>query len=510
MNPDFIKRIESYLLATGVYALNSPLIERANVLQLCSDIAQNLQLSVSRWDFLSGSLAIDQQDADPLIPLSPLPFVSQLAVLSNIISQQGYRKFYIIENVSAILAGSTQEDAERIRQSLLRILSRLLEQKSCLFLLNTRDLPLPPDLEQVIQCESLPLPTIDQIAKILSTTLQNISAEDDRNLQQIAKGLSATEIETGLKLGLQMAGNLADWFLKYKIERFGAFGLEFLDTCGADFGGLDIIRRQTDEMLVELRPEVAQHNIPARRGILLVGPPGTGKTHLAKCIARQLNRPLISVGIDIIAAGGVVLFKSVLQRLENIECVVLFDEIEKFFDGDFDSQVLAVYLTWLQEKSSISFVIGTLNRLLGMRIESLRSGRFDEVYWVGFPQNNEKFDILKLYARKYDHAYATNENGRLSDREWLVLLNSSNDYSGADLKLAVENAVRTEFHKCPGQEISLGFSALQAGIQSVTPLSKKNPEAVLNIILQARSVCAPSSSGDQSRFKMETPQIFGK
>jgi hypothetical protein len=130
------------------------------------------------------------------------------------------------------------------------------------------------------------------------------------------------------------------------------------------------------------------------RGLLLDGPPGTGKTEGAKYIASRFEVPLYRVDI-----GGVKTkwvgesesnMLSALSQLDHEQpCVALFDEVEKVFShghGDHSgvtSSLLSQLLWWLAERRTRVLVVLTTNDKQKLPRELYREGRIDEVMWFG-------------------------------------------------------------------------------------------------------------------------------
>ena len=83
--------------------------------------------------------------------------------------------------------------------------------------------------------------------------------------------------------------------------------------------------------------------------------------------------------------------------------------------------LLGLLLTWLQEKQSATFVVATLNRLLALPPELTRAGRFDEIFYVGFPNAIERKQILTLHASRFDERYK-HSDGPLTQSEWKIML----------------------------------------------------------------------------------------
>lgn len=170
-------------------------------------------------------------------------------------------------------------------------------------------------------------------------------------------------------------------------------------------GGLELI--DTKQFHYHVAPEledwlnldgrlfkVAKDRLLVPRGLLLAGPPGTGKTSGAKHIAARLEVPLYR--LDMAGVLNKYLgesernLKLALSQLETLQpCVFLIDEVEKLFavsDGDttgVSSRVLAWLLWWLQEHSLRVLTVMTTNREEAIPPELYRAGRIDRQIWLG-------------------------------------------------------------------------------------------------------------------------------
>lgn len=123
------------------------------------------------------------------------------------------------------------------------------------------------------------------------------------------------------------------------------------------------------------------------RGLLFDGPPGTGKTLASKHIAQEFGVPLYR--LDLGAMMGKYVGESegnlnaALAQVDEVEpCVIIFDEVEKVFQGTSDSGVtsrlLSQLLWWLQEHKTKVFTVMTTNKKDAIPAELYREGRIDK------------------------------------------------------------------------------------------------------------------------------------
>jgi SpoVK/Ycf46/Vps4 family AAA+-type ATPase len=246
---------------------------------------------------------------------------------------------------------------------------------------------------------------------------------------------------------------------------------------------------------------------------LLVGPPGTGKTFSAKVCATKLGFPLINIGIDQVISGGVDKFKQLLNRVEAAApAVVYFDEFDKFFavDGGGNTQaeqqsVLGILLTWLQEKQSETFVIASLNRLDALPPEITRAGRFDKLFYCGFPQSNERVEILKIHCGRFDRRWI---DSPLNLEQWRILLQKTQNCTGAELRAIAENAARQLFREGKPLEIELEHLLEQRAL--MTPLYYRDIDRILAIENRAKGISEPASSPDLSQYAPPSVSLWGE
>ena len=197
------------------------------------------------------------------------------------------------------------------------------------------------------------------------------------------------------------------------------------------------------------------------RGMLLVGPPGTGKTMLAKAIGRIAGLPVVEFRISSLMNSLLGeterRFAQAFATLEAMAPLVVFiDEIEKAFgdsserDGGTMMRVNGALLSWLSDNPHPCYVLGTANSLTRMGeigLTMTRSGRFDAAFFVDVPSQPARMRMLATWLQnKVPQHLAV--AARLAQR--------TDKFSGADLKSTVELAESRASHlKRPLDEATL-------------------------------------------------------
>ena len=127
-------------------------------------------------------------------------------------------------------------------------------------------------------------------------------------------------------------------------------------------------------------------------------------------------------------------------------CVLWIDELEKAFAGigggggsaGVTTRLFGNVLTWLQEKESPVFVVATANDITKMPPELMRKGRFDEIFYVGLPDEREREKIFEIHVGR-------RRPGDLKDLKLRDLAGKTKGFSGADIEGVVKDAVEAAF-----------------------------------------------------------------
>jgi len=182
-----------------------------------------------------------------------------------------------------------------------------------------------------------------------------------------------------------------------------------------DIGGYYQVKKELYELLeIQLKYSnlMEQMKIPPIRGILLYGPPGVGKTMMAKALAKTLNVKLIMLsGAEILYKGyegAVNAVKEVFNRArENKPAILLLDELDAIAPRreNLKSEASKVVNQLLTEMDGIRslkevVVIGTTNRIEDIDPALKRPGRFDRIIYMPLPNKEEREDILQKYIGK--------------------------------------------------------------------------------------------------------------
>ena len=321
----------------------------------------------------------------------------------------------------------------------------------------------PKDLEKFTSILDIPNMTKDEIEKyIWNFAKENKVNVDKKDIGEVAislKGLTKLEIDHVLNMIIESKNNISisgrDIIIREKGQIIKkSLILEIIDFKEKieEIGGLEGLKEWLSSKAQVFRrlDEAKKFGVDTPKGVLLVGIPGCGKSLAAKASARLFNVPLLRLDIGRLLGKYVGEsehnMRVALKTAESISpCILWIDEIEKAFAGidqnggasDITKRLFGQFLTWLQEKENTVFVVATANDITAFPPEFLRKGRFDEVFFIDFPNEEERERIFEIHLEK---------RGKMSDDINLKeLAEETEGYCGADIEEIVKNAVENKF-----------------------------------------------------------------
>ncbi|KAH7356059.1 P-loop containing nucleoside triphosphate hydrolase protein [Pyrenochaeta sp. MPI-SDFR-AT-0127] len=220
------------------------------------------------------------------------------------------------------------------------------------------------------------------------------------------------------------------------------------DTTWRDVGALEGVRDELEMAIVEpiQNPErYAKVGISAPTGVLLWGPPGCGKTLLAKAVAAESKANFISVkGPELlnkyVGESERALRQVFMRARSSVPCVIFFDELDALVpkrSTELHEASARVVNTLLTELDGLSmregiYLIAATNRPEMIDEAMLRPGRLETLLYVELPKPEERVDILKALIRQ--RGVISAELAQIGRRE------ECNNFSGADLESLLRKA----------------------------------------------------------------------
>jgi hypothetical protein len=265
----------------------------------------------------------------------------------------------------------------------------LYKSKGITLIIVSPDAKLPVELEREVVVLDFALPTREELKTILGGLVEStgIEPEDEAAVLDAAQGLTWEESENAMALALVRQKKFdphtictlkAQMVEKSAVLQFSQFTETF-----ATLGGLENLKEWTLNRFKNRRP-----GLPFR-GILLLGVPGTGKSHFAKALGNEVGWPVLS--LDMGRVFGSLVGESEAKIREALKvvdamapCVLFIDEIEKGLagvggsstDGGTTQRVGGTFLQWLNDHTSEVFVIATCNSYEKLPPEYTRMGRW--------------------------------------------------------------------------------------------------------------------------------------
>ena len=411
---------------------------------------------VLEWNMARGFVHFDNK-----APMTP-DYKDLPAALDNWLDQELDNHFLIIRDAHLALRDNPLAVAR-----LKALANRIIHGDSVtatVFLVSSQPC-VPPELEQFITVFDQPPPEEDEIARIIRDYGTNYGLDVDEEvtskLTLAFRGLSEYEIICLLNRGYQRDGDIdiSDIELvidekKQIVKKSGILEMVSVTEGMDDIGGLEGLKawlEQKAKIMADL-PRARKFGVETPKGAMIVGIPGCGKSLTAKATSARLGLPLLRLDIGSLMGRYVgdseANMRRALKLAETVSpCVLWVDELEKAFTGigggstsagsEITSRLFGYFLTWMQEKTKPVFVLTTANDVSALPPELLRKGRFDEIFYVDFPDEDERAAILKVHLKK------RKKDGPRTDVKRLA--RQTDGFSGADLEGVVKDAIEDAF-----------------------------------------------------------------
>jgi len=367
------------------------------VAQLCR--AEEWRLAT--WNVADGlRIPGTETDAGGSDPLAAIKALNSLATPDGtaILVLENFHRF--LQSAEIVQALTQQVLAGKLNRTFVVILSPVVQ--------------IPTELEKLFVVLEHDLPDRGQLAEIaqgVATEEGELPAGSEREtILDAAVGLTRYEAEAAFSLSLVREGRVtAETLWEQKSQMLKKSGLLTLHRGGESFaglGGLAALKAFTKRAL--LQPS-RDNPLKRPRGVLLLSPPGCGKSQFCKSLGREVGRPVLILDVGSLLGSLVGQSEERTRHALRIidamaPCVAMIDEVEKAFagingqgDSGVASRMFGTFLSWLNDHESDVFVVCTANDVSKLPPEFARSERFDGVFFLDLPGREEKDAIWSIY-----------------------------------------------------------------------------------------------------------------
>jgi len=380
--------------------------EEQRVVRILNEVAKgplsSKPLAVWTWSLTEGMRRSGEE--------SPAPATeSPRAALDFILSHQGSAIFHLKDFHEPL------RESSEIRRRLRDVYEAGVDQGKFVIISSPVQY-IPEELERSIIFLELRPPDLIELADFLSEEIPGASLDTLYPVARTLQGLTLDEARYALRRAFASGRGLGPESLPALLEekrllvnRSGVVEYIADGTNLGDVGGLEGLKTWLLDRskLFEMRDSLDAEIVP--KGLLLMGIPGCGKSLSVKAIAHQFKLPLYRVDMIEIFSGRhgkpEAAFVEACKMMEDMSPAVLwFDEIEMGITssetGGESGRIFGFFLTWMQEKTRGLFVAATSNRIDRLPAEMIRKGRFDEVFFVDLPSEEEQIAIFKIHLTR--------------------------------------------------------------------------------------------------------------
>ncbi len=482
--------------------------EERRIEEMLRQVAINRRKKLYGWTLTDGIAPLDMVQNGTVDPATRDPLVAL-----DFVARSQEAAMFLLKDFHPYLDNVRGgADYPVIMRRLRDITNQLKESRKTLVILSPI-LRIPADLEKDITVLDYSLPTLDELALSLDRVVRSaremagvklkMSDEEKERVLNAARGLTCLEAENVFAKSLVMDRKLNLSIIiaeKEQLIRRSQI-LEYYESVDgfANVGGMGLVKQWLRKRGMAFSEKARRYGLPEPKGLLLLGVQGAGKSLLAKAVASQWQLPLLRLDLGRIfselVGSSEQNIRTALRLAESVSpCVLWLDEIEKGLAGSTGSgtsdagtsaRVFGSLLTWMQEKTSPVFVIGTANDISALPPEVLRKGRFDEIFFVDLPIPQERREIFAIHLAR---------RGRDPlDHDLNQLALASEGFSGAEIEQIVIDALYDGFEN----DRDLNNEDLLRNLKNTIPLSQTMERNITALRQWARSHARPASEAPQ-------------
>lgn len=488
------KYLKRYLKARiPVITINTS--EKNRIIRLVKEIQKELNIEFSYYSMSEGmiDLKTNQLINEEKTLMSALDYISsEIKIKEN--------TNFILSDISDINVSNT------VSRYLVDLITKAETTSGVIIIISSE--PIWSNIEKLGIGMKLAYPSEDELEETIIKTItpykNQITIEwdstDYKNASTYLQGLSEMEAKNVISSLIVKGSITKDDLKELKFTKQKLFneiaGLEAIPIADDfEIAGLDNLKDWLYEKKTLLDPtkkeELLQRGIIPPKGILLTGVPGCGKSLCAKATSNIFNIPLYR--LDLATVQGQYVgqserqLKAALDTAEYVSpCVLWIDEIEKGLNDNnspVTSKMIGQFLFWLQENKKPVFVIASANSVEDLPAELIRKGRFDEIFFVDLPNEYERKELIKLYAKKYLKV-------EINDTFLERLKDITKGFASSDIEAVMRNIA---YKLIANKNLKLTEQLLLEELSKVVSISKTNSEKVEKIRSWGKERAVPAS-----------------
>ena len=349
----------------------------------------------------------------------------------------------------------------------------------------------PPEIEKFITIFEPAPPAEEEIKDLIRQNDRGSVVHDGvvARLVTAFRGLSRYEITRLLNRGYQRDGAIAEDDIdlareekRHIVRKSGILEMVRVSEGVDDIGGLEVLKKWLTKKNIVMKDlsGAREFGVEPPKGVMIVGMPGCGKSLTAKATAELFGLPLLRLDVGAVMGKYVGESEANMRRALALAeavspCVLWIDELGKAFPDvggsghETTRRLFGYFLTWMQEKTRPVFVVATANDVTSLPPELLRKGRFDEIFRVGFPDEEDREAILNVHLEKWRRRKNRKNRKPECRVDTRQLAKETEGFSGADLESVVKDAIEQAFIEGKGD---LTLEHLRRSAKDTVPMAK--------------------------------------